>query len=118
MPCRDAEARAQLLLGRAVQRAVEDQPHGPADELGPGPGHGLRPAIRPALEAGPIPRSLRRRRQRILRHVPSVRPAAAARPAVDPRRHDRRERSHAGGIAVGTRADWTDSDAPATWPDL
>ena len=51
---RHAEAPAELFLGRVVERAVEDHPHGAAHQLRPAPGHALRPAVRPALQAGPV----------------------------------------------------------------
>ena len=54
MARRHAEPPAELFLGRVVERAVEDHPHGAADELRAAPGHALRPAVGPALQAGPV----------------------------------------------------------------
>ena len=58
---RDAEPPGEVVLGAAVERALADQVHRPAHQLGAGHRRGGA-AIRPAAQACPEPGRLRRRR--------------------------------------------------------
>jgi hypothetical protein len=89
------QAHAELRLRSPVERAVEDEPHRPADELRTVPRQGLRRPVRPAAEARPIAGGLGGGGERELRHVLGPRAGRASRPAVDTGRDDRREGFHA-----------------------
>src|SRR5207244_10677168 len=94
MPGRDPEAPPQLGLGPPVERAVEDQLNGPADQLRARPGDALRPPIGPAAKAGPVTRGLCRRGQGELPDILRARPRRTPWSTVDARRDDRREGFH------------------------
>jgi hypothetical protein len=95
MPRGHAEPVTELGLGGRVEGAVEDQSHGPAHQLRAGPGHGLRRAVGPAAQAGPVARGLgggggQRERPDVVR--PRLGPTR--RSTVDTGRHDREDGGH------------------------
>jgi len=63
MPRGDAQPRAELVLGVAVESPVDHEPHGAADELGVGPAEGRVAAVGTASQAGPKSRGLGRCRR-------------------------------------------------------
>jgi hypothetical protein len=90
----DREAVGQALLGAGVERAVEDELHRPAYQLGPDLAERLGDPVRPATQAGSEARGLGGRGVLEVPDVLGVRTTAAVRAAVDARRHDRREALH------------------------
>jgi hypothetical protein len=100
MPSGDADAGREHPLRTLVQRTVEDHLHRPADELGPAPDDQIGHAVGPAAKAGAEAGRLRGGGETKSNDVLLIRPRAATRPAVDPRRHDRRERLHGARYSV------------------
>ena len=94
MPRRDPEAGAELRLGAAVERAVDDEAHGSTDELRADVAQRGRAAVRAAAEAGPVAGGFGGRGQRERADVVGSRPAPTAGHAVDAGGDDGRIRAH------------------------
>src|SRR5262245_17140342 len=110
MPCRNPQAAAQLLLGRVVERAIEDQSYRAAHELWATPCDALGPPVRPTLETRPVPGRLGRGGQWEPSQIPGVGPRTAPRPTVDTRSDHAREGVHRPDIPAGSTRDWPYSD--------
>jgi hypothetical protein len=81
VPPRDEQPRPQVVLALAVESAIQDEPHGPADQFGADPDDRGLHAIGAATQAGSKPGRLRRGRQQV---APDVLGRRGSRPAPGP----------------------------------